>query len=38
LISGLDPASYSEPMTRFDALYFTMTAFATWVSHAIPRT
>ena len=29
LINGLDPASYSEPMTRFDALYFTMTTFAT---------
>ena len=29
LINGLDPGSYSEPMTRFDALYFTMTTFAT---------
>ncbi len=29
LINGLEPASYSEPMTRFDALYFTMTTFAT---------
>jgi fatty acid desaturase len=29
LISGLEPGSYSEPMTRFDALYFTMTTFAT---------
>ena len=29
LVNGLDPASYSEPMTRFDALYFTMTTFAT---------
>jgi hypothetical protein len=29
LISGLDPVSYSEPLTRFDALYFTMTIFAT---------
>jgi voltage-gated potassium channel len=29
LINGLDPSSYSEPMTRFDALYFTMSTFAT---------
>lgn len=29
LINGLDPGSYSEPMTRFDAVYFTMTTFAT---------
>ena len=29
LINGLGPGSYSEPMTRFDALYFTMTTFAT---------
>jgi voltage-gated potassium channel len=29
LINGLNPGSYSEPMTRFDALYFTVTAFAT---------
>jgi voltage-gated potassium channel len=29
LINGLDPGSYSEPMTRLDALYFTMTTFAT---------
>jgi voltage-gated potassium channel len=29
LINGVEPASYSEPMTRFDALYFTMTTFAT---------
>jgi voltage-gated potassium channel len=29
LINGLDPGSYSEPMTRFDAMYFTMTTFAT---------
>jgi voltage-gated potassium channel len=29
LINGLDPASYSEPITRFDALYFTVTTFAT---------
>ena len=29
LINGLEPSSYSEPMTRFDALYFTMTTFAT---------
>ena len=29
LISGLESGSYSEPMTRFDALYFTMTTFAT---------
>jgi voltage-gated potassium channel len=29
LINGLDPGSYSEPMTRFDALYFTMSTFAT---------
>jgi hypothetical protein len=29
LINGLQPESYSEPMTRLDALYFTMTTFAT---------
>ena len=29
LINGLEPGSYSEPLTRFDALYFTMTTFAT---------
>ena len=29
LINGLGPGGYSEPMTRFDALYFTMTTFAT---------
>lgn len=28
-INGLDPDSYSEPMTRFDALYYTMAVFAT---------
>jgi voltage-gated potassium channel len=29
LINGLNAGSYSEPMTRFDALYFTITTFAT---------
>jgi voltage-gated potassium channel len=29
LINGLSAGSYSEPMTRFDALYFTITTFAT---------
>jgi len=29
LVSESNPASYSEPMTRFDALYFTMSTFAT---------
>lgn len=29
LINVLNPGSYSEPMTRFDAIYFTMTTFAT---------
>jgi hypothetical protein len=29
LINWLEPGSYSEPMTRFDALYLTMTTFAT---------
>jgi voltage-gated potassium channel len=29
LVNELNPGSYSEPMTRFDALYFTMSTFAT---------
>ena len=29
LINVLNPGGYSEPMTRFDALYFTMSTFAT---------
>lgn len=29
LVSELNPGSYSEPMTRFDALYFTVSTFAT---------
>ena len=29
LVNELSPGSYSEPMTRFDALYFTMSTFAT---------
>lgn len=29
VIGQLDPASYTEPMTRLDALYFTVTTFAT---------
>lgn len=29
LLSQWDPASFSEPLTRIDALYFTMTVFAT---------
>jgi hypothetical protein len=29
LINDLNPGSYSEPMTRFDALYFTVSTFAT---------
>jgi len=29
VIGQLDPAGYSEPMTRLDALYFTITTFAT---------
>lgn len=29
LVNDLNPGSYSEPMTRFDALYFTVSTFAT---------
>ena len=29
LVNALNPGSYSEPMTRFDALYFTVSTFAT---------
>lgn len=29
VIGQLDPAGYTEPMTRLDALYFTVTTFAT---------
>jgi voltage-gated potassium channel len=29
LVNELNPGSYSEPMTRFDALYFTVSTFAT---------
>jgi voltage-gated potassium channel len=29
LINGLRPGSYSEQLTRLDALYYTMTTFAT---------
>jgi len=29
LVNELNPGSYTEPMSRFDALYFTMSTFAT---------
>lgn len=29
LLSQMDPASFTEPLTRVDALYFTLTVFAT---------
>lgn len=29
LLGAQDPASFSEPLTRTDALYFTITTFAT---------